>query len=160
MHFYVQITEDFCFCVDWQLSYFSSCLIPNDLSSFIHQAYFSGYSLLVAIRTAFTAYHIKHPVCRNSRTILLWRWNQNIKLRAKISKAITHHKRLMAGFNCIEWFTSRDSRSTCAITCLFMKSSKVGSYHWFCCICFQCSFIVPCPKKQISIKKQIMDPRH
>jgi hypothetical protein len=53
-------------------SFFSSCLIPNDLSSFIHQAYFSGYSFLVVTRAAFTAYHIKHPVCRSSRTILQW----------------------------------------------------------------------------------------
>jgi hypothetical protein len=57
-------------------------LIPNDLSSFIHQAYFSGYSFLVVIRIAFTPYHIKHPVCRSSRTILLW----DVKSE--------HHKRL------------------------------------------------------------------
>jgi hypothetical protein len=46
-------------------------LIPKEFSSFIHQAFFSGYSLLVAIRTDFTTYHLKHSVCRNSYTILL-----------------------------------------------------------------------------------------
>ena len=33
--------------------------------------------------------------------------------------------------------------STFAITCLFMKSSNVGSYQWFSCILYQCCFIVP-----------------
>ena len=52
-------------------------------------------------------------------------------------------------YSCLAWpmTTIYFSLSTYAITCLFMKSSKVGSYHWLCCICFQCSFIVPILKQ-------------
>ena len=71
----------------------SSCLMPNDLDSFIHQAYFSGSSFL-GHAYAFTACHIKHPVCRNSRTILVWDVKSEHQIQGQISKIITHDKRL------------------------------------------------------------------